>query len=157
MPTVSIHRAADQALCAVPAIDNSHALDHVVVVLFENRSLDNVLRHLYGPEDGKERDASARTSDHLFSLSVPRNPRSWATITARPVPEWTLDVEVVGKGLSTLVKGMGPALIARARDLGVQVPAELDKLEAKLNSSLVVPLLRQIAAHSFPLLAPDAE
>jgi phospholipase C len=28
-------------------------MDHVVVVLFENRSLDNLLGHLYGPEDGK--------------------------------------------------------------------------------------------------------
>ena len=28
-------------------------MDHVIVVLFENRSLDNVLGHLYGPEDGK--------------------------------------------------------------------------------------------------------
>ena len=27
----------------------SYALDHIVVVLFENRSLDNVLGHLYGP------------------------------------------------------------------------------------------------------------
>ena len=36
--------------------DKSHALDHVVVVLFENRSLDNVLGHLYGPEDGKSFD-----------------------------------------------------------------------------------------------------
>ena len=33
--------------------DRSHALDHVVLVLFENRSLDNVLGHLYGPDDGK--------------------------------------------------------------------------------------------------------
>lgn len=33
--------------------DKSHALDHLVVVLFENRSLDNVLGHLYGPDDGK--------------------------------------------------------------------------------------------------------
>ena len=29
------------------------ALDHVVVVLFENRSFDNMLGHLYGPADGK--------------------------------------------------------------------------------------------------------
>jgi phospholipase C len=28
---------------------HENALDHVVVVLFENRSLDNVLGHLYGP------------------------------------------------------------------------------------------------------------
>ena len=31
----------------------SQALDHVVLVLFENRSLDNLLGYLYGPEDGK--------------------------------------------------------------------------------------------------------
>jgi phospholipase C len=36
--------------------DRSSALDHVVVVLFENRSLDNVLGHLYGPGDGKNFD-----------------------------------------------------------------------------------------------------
>ena len=31
----------------------SHAMDHVVLVIFENRSLDNLLGHLYGPDDGK--------------------------------------------------------------------------------------------------------
>jgi phospholipase C len=31
----------------------TNALDHVVVVLFENRSFDNVLGRLYRPEDGK--------------------------------------------------------------------------------------------------------
>jgi phospholipase C len=30
-----------------------NALDHVVVVVFENRSLDNLLGRLYGPGDGK--------------------------------------------------------------------------------------------------------
>jgi phospholipase C len=29
------------------ATDRSNAMDHMVVVLFENRSLDNVLGHLY--------------------------------------------------------------------------------------------------------------
>jgi phospholipase C len=38
------------------APDRSHALNHIVVVLFENRSLDNVLGHLYGPGDGKNFD-----------------------------------------------------------------------------------------------------
>ena len=33
--------------------DGSHSMDHVVLVIFENRSLDNLLGHLYGPEDGK--------------------------------------------------------------------------------------------------------
>src|SRR5246127_5287991 len=40
----------------MPAPDRSRALDHLVVVLFENRSLDNVLGHLYGPGDGKNFD-----------------------------------------------------------------------------------------------------
>jgi phospholipase C len=33
--------------------DRSRAMDHVVLVVFENRSLDNLLGRLYGPEDGK--------------------------------------------------------------------------------------------------------
>ena len=40
----------------MPAPDRSRALDHIVVVLFENRSLDNVLGHLYGSGDGKNFD-----------------------------------------------------------------------------------------------------
>ena len=34
-------------------LTRANALDHIVVVLFENRSLDNVLGRLYGPGDGK--------------------------------------------------------------------------------------------------------
>ena len=45
-------------------------LDHVVVVLFENRSLDNVLGHLYGPEDGKN-----------FDGVIGKN-------LSNPIPEW---------------------------------------------------------------------
>jgi phospholipase C len=47
-------RGREARLTPVP--DRSHALDHIVVVLFENRSLDNVLGHLYGPGDGKNFD-----------------------------------------------------------------------------------------------------
>jgi phospholipase C len=36
----------------------SHAIDHVVLVLFENRSFDNMLGRLYGPEDGKRFEGS---------------------------------------------------------------------------------------------------
>jgi phospholipase C len=40
----------------MPARERAHAIDKIVVVLFENRSLDNVLGRLYGPEDGKNFD-----------------------------------------------------------------------------------------------------
>jgi hypothetical protein len=33
--------------------DRSHAMDHVVLVIFEVRSFDNLLGHLYRLEDGK--------------------------------------------------------------------------------------------------------
>ena len=64
-----------------------------------------------------------------------------------------MDLEVVGKALSTLGKGMGPALIDKAREMGVQLPAELNDPGAALTPSLVVPLLRDVAGHFFPLLA----
>ena len=37
----------------MPERDASHAMDHVVFVMFENRSFDNLLGALYGPQDGK--------------------------------------------------------------------------------------------------------
>jgi hypothetical protein len=53
--------------------DRSHAMDHVVVVLFENRSLDNVLGRLYGPEDGK-------TFEGVIGKEL-----------SNPIPEWAED------------------------------------------------------------------
>lgn len=38
----------------MPGPERSHATDNVIVVLFENRSLDNMLGRLRGPEDGKQ-------------------------------------------------------------------------------------------------------
>lgn len=50
--------------------DKSNAMDHVIFVMFENRSLDNLLGHLYGPEDGK-----------TFNGVIGKN-------LSNPVPEW---------------------------------------------------------------------
>ena len=68
-----------------------------------------------------------------------------------------MEPEVVGKGLSTLGKGIGPALIARAQQMGVQLPAELNDPGTDLPPRLIVTVLRQIAGHFFPLLAEDAK
>jgi phospholipase C len=53
--------------------DRTHAMDHVVFVMFENRSLDNVLGHLYGPEDGK-------TFDGVIGKDL-----------SNPIPDWAED------------------------------------------------------------------
>ncbi|MGE3285519.1 MAG: alkaline phosphatase family protein [Pseudonocardia sp.] len=102
------------------------------------------------------RDASARTFAHVFSRDTPRDPDTWATVTARPVPAWTMDPEVVGRALSTLGKGMAPALIAKAGEQGVPLPAGITEPGTALPPGRIVPVLRQIAGHFFPLLAGDA-
>jgi phospholipase C len=102
------------------------------------------------------RDAMARTFDHVVTLDRPRDPAEWATITPRAVPAWTMDPEVVGKAVSTLGRGMGPALISKVRDMGVTLPPELSDPDAHLTPALVVPLLRDVARHLFPLLGESA-
>jgi phospholipase C len=102
-----------------------------------------------------QRDASARTFDHVLSRATPRDPATWATPIAHPVPAWTMAPEAVGQALSTLGKGIAPALISKAQEMGVDLPAELNNPGAGLPPRLIVSTLRQIAGQFFPLLAAD--
>jgi hypothetical protein len=68
-----------------------------------------------------------------------------------------MDVEVVGQALSTLGKAAWPGLLARAREMGVTLPPELKDPEAELTPGLIVPLIRDVALHFFPLLGGDAQ
>jgi phospholipase C len=125
---------------------------------YRHTSLIATLRKTWGLGAAfTQRDASARTFDHVFSLATPRDLETWAAIEARPVPAWTMDPEVVGKGLSTLGKGIGPAIIARARQMEVKLPAELNDPGTELTPRLIVATLRDIAGHFFPLLAADVK
>ena len=67
---------------SVATTDRSNTLDHVVMVLFENRSLDNLLGRLYGPSDSKTFEG---VLDHWFS-EVPSpdliNRWFWTTATS---------------------------------------------------------------------------
>jgi len=56
---------------------------------------------------------------------------------------------VVRKGLSALGKGIAPAIIARAREMGVQLAAEISDPGANLPPRLIVSVLRDIAGHFF--------
>ena len=86
---------------------------------YRHTSLIATLRKTWGlGEAFTGRDASARPFDHVFSRATPRDPGSWAVPTAHPVPEWTADPEVIGQALSSLGKGLVPAFIGMARQLG---------------------------------------
>src|SRR6476620_11081668 len=52
-PQETVSRNLDRRRGILMSETRANAMDHMIVVLFENRSLDNVLGHLYGPEDGK--------------------------------------------------------------------------------------------------------
>ena len=78
------------------APDRSHALDHIVVVLFENRSLDNVLGHLYGPGDGKNFDGV---------IGKDLN---------NPIPPWAQHGAVNRPGVSGDLQGEWPASVRAA-------------------------------------------
>jgi hypothetical protein len=100
------------------------------------------------------RPAASITS---FSLDAPRDPDTWATIKAQPVPDWAMDPEEMGKALSTLGIGAGSAITARARELGVPLPPEATDPGASLPPRLIGSVLRDIAHHFFPLLAVEAK
>jgi hypothetical protein len=68
-----------------------------------------------------------------------------------------MDPEGVGKNLSTLGKATWPGLLARAREMGVNLPPELNDPDAQLTPGLIVPFLRDVAGHFFPLLGGDAQ
>jgi phospholipase C len=71
----------------------AQALDHVVVVLFKNRSLDNVLGRLYGPDDKK-------TFDGVVGKDL-----------SNPIPEWAehgADRKVVPYSIATDMDAPNP-------------------------------------------------
>jgi hypothetical protein len=64
-----------------------------------------------------------------------------------------MDPDVVGRGLSGLGKGLAPAIISRAREMGVPLPVELNDPDTDPPPRLIVDVLRGIAGRFFPLLA----
>ena len=155
-PVGELGFAFDRSGYRVPAILVSPWVEPGSVYNEEYRhtSLIATLRKTWGlGEAFTQRDASSRTFDHLLSRDTPRDPQDWATPTARAMPAWTMDLDVVGQALSGLGKAAAPALIARARELEIPLPAELDEPGGELPPRLVIPVLRQISVHFFPLLA----
>ena len=103
-----------------------------------------------------QRDAAARTFDDLFTLDEPRDPDTWATITPLPVPSWHLDEEALSKGLSGLGKSMGQGFVEHARELGLELPPEVEEPDAEVTPEVMIKVFRQVAGRYFPNLAPES-
>jgi phospholipase C len=125
---------------------------------YRHTSLIATLRKEWGLGDAfSQRDASARTFDHVFALDTPRDPTEWTSVAARPVPEWMLDDAVVGKGLSTLGIGVGTSLFTKAKSMGVELPEDFKDPTGSMKTEEILPAMRLIAGEFFPLLARDAK
>src|SRR6185312_9674746 len=95
---------------------------------YRHTSLIATLRKVWNlGEPLTQRDASARTFDDLFTLDEPRHPETWKTFTALPVSKWHLDEEALNNGVSGLGKSMGHGIIEHARELGIDLPPQLDE------------------------------
>jgi len=122
---------------------------------YRHTSLIATLRKVWNlGEPLTQRDAAARTFDHLFTRDVARDPKEWATIDAKPVGAWAMDPEVVGKAISGLAKAAGPGLVDMARQMGVALPPQLDDPDVELTGELIIEVLRDVSWHLFPALAP---
>jgi len=98
--------------------------------------------------------ASARTFDHVFTRGTPRDPQTWATVAAQPLPAWAIDYQTMGKALGYLGKDVAPGIIEHARQMGVELPPQLDDPSAELTPQLIVEVIRDVGFHYFPQLAP---
>jgi phospholipase C len=146
----------DRSGYRVPAIMVSPWVEQGSVYNDEYRhtSLIATLREVWGlGEPLTGRDAIARTFEHVFALDEPREPGSWPDLQPRPLPDWSLDPEVVGRALSGLGKGVAPGLVAKAREMGIAVPLPPDDDGADLPPAQLVQLVREIGFHIFPGLA----
>jgi phospholipase C len=151
----------DRSGYRVPAIIVSPWVESGSVYSEEYRhtSLIATLRRMWGLGDPlTQRDASARTFDHVFTRETPRNPDTWTTVEAQPVPEWAIDYALIDKALSGLGKAVGPGIIQHAKEVGVKnLPPQLDDPNTEITPQLVIEVIRDVARHYFPRLAPEGE
>jgi phospholipase C len=150
----------DRSGYRVPAIIVSPWIEEGTVINDEYRhtSLLATLRKVWGLGDAfTDRDVAARTFDHLLSRETPRDPASWPNVQPRPVPEWQLTREQLGKAISPLGKAIGPGVLEHAKQSGLPIPADIADAKGPLTSEQLVEVVFDIAAHYFPRLAEAAE
>ena len=125
---------------------------------YRHTSLLSTLRKVWDLGDPfSDRDAAARTFDHLLSRETPRDPGSWPDVHPRPVPEWQLTKVELGQALSPLGKAIGPGMVEHAKQAGLPIPADVANAKGPPTDVQLVEVIFAIAAHYFPRLAEAGE
>jgi phospholipase C len=148
----------DRSGYRVPAIIVSPWVDEGIVINEEYRhtSLLATLRKVWDLGDPfTDRDAAARSFEHVLSREIPRDPATWPEMHPAPLPDWQLTKIAYGEAISTLGKAVGPGLIEHARQSGRPIPAELTDPAHPPTPEQLVDFIRSIAAAYFPGLVPS--
>jgi hypothetical protein len=130
----------------MPTPDRSHALDHVVVVMFENRSFDNLLGRLYQPGE-------VRSFEGVIGkdLSNPIPERAEHGASRGHVPYGVAPtMDTPNLPLKGLAKGMFFALLALGKELGQTVPPISP--DADVTRAEGIAMMREMFGHMFPHL-----
>jgi phospholipase C len=135
-----------------------HALDHVVVVVFENRShtsLIATLREQWALGDPlTARDAAARTFTHALALDTPRDPRTWPVPDPRPVPPYIQDALGLGQAISAIGAAVFNGIRAYAEQHNIQIEGLPADPEAEIPPEQALHIIHNFLAIQFPPLHP---
>ena len=148
----------DRSGYRVPAIIVSPWVDEGIVINDEYRhtSLLATLRKVWDLGDAfTDRDAAARTFDHLLSRDTPRDPATWPDFNPRPLREWQMTKVQLGEVLSNLGKAIGPGLLEHAKQSGLPIAADLTDPDHPPTPTQLADFVFGIAANYFPGLVPE--
>jgi phospholipase C len=149
--------AFDRSGYRVPAVVVSPWVESGSVYNDEHRhtSMIATLRKLWDlGEPLTARDAIAKPFDYVFTRETPRAPKEWATINARPAPEYHVNWEYTNHSLSALGKAATPGIIAQLKAHGVEIPAAVESPDFALTPQVAWSLVELASWHLFPTLAP---
>ncbi|HUC37139.1 MAG TPA: alkaline phosphatase family protein [Acidimicrobiales bacterium] len=146
----------DRSGYRVPAIMVSPWVEENTVCTEEYRhtSMLATLREMWdlGPPF-TERDAAARTFQHVLRLETPRAPDSWPEITPLPVPAYQAEQVAACRALGTLGRHLCRGLYEHARHVSA-LPTPPDS-DPDVSPALAVDFAIHIGARLFPKLVHD--
>jgi phospholipase C len=142
----------------VPAVIVSPWVDEGIVINEEYRhsSLLVTLRKVWDLGDPfTDRDAAARSFEHVLSREFPRDSATWPEMHPKPLPDWQLTKVAYSEAISTLGKAIGSGFIEHARQSGRPIPVELTDPDHPPTPKQLVEFVRSMAATYFPGLVPS--
>jgi phospholipase C len=94
------------------------------------------------------RDAAARDIAPILSLTTPRSPEQWPTVTPRPVPPFNAALLPPDQPLTVLGKALFGALLEFEKSFGAKVPA--DASNPNITGAEATEIARNLSFSIFP-------